>query len=157
MIDINSESLATTSVINDVEVSVDNQMPVAKNDVKLEKPNFALSFRPIYYCSRVFGLMPFTIIYDSNDNVQKPKVGLLDSLWFLISICSYLIMAYISCQRSAIYQNIPYVFSFGVFMIFLSSQIFGALIIVMDMCNRFRLVDILKKIVIFDKEVSEIV
>lgn len=151
-----SESSAPISVINEVEFSVDDQHQIPQNEFKTKNLNFAHSFRPIYYCSRVFGLTPFSIIYDSDDEVQMPKVGVLDSFWFVVSICLYLIMAYSSYHQMIVnqYQSIPNVLVIGGYMISILSLIFGAVIVGIDMWSRFRLVDVLKKITTFDKEVS---
>lgn len=116
--------------------------------------NFADSFRPIYYFSRVFGLMPYSIIYDSNGDVQEPKVRTLDVLWFVISMCIYILMAVILYQEMNIsnLNTSVYILLLGEFVLLMLTLIFGAQVIGMDMCNRFRIIDILKKINTFDKE-----
>lgn len=43
--------------------------------------DFAHCFRPIYYCSRIFGFMPFSIVYDSSAAIHKPSPRAFDLLW----------------------------------------------------------------------------
>lgn len=132
------------------------QNSVNEKSVKSEL-NFAYSFRPIYYFSRVFGLMPFSVKYDSNGQPQMPRVGILDSLWFVTTICVYLSMAYISYQQMTLPQdpNAPKVLVFSEYLLQILGLVYGALIIGMDLCNRFKLVDVLKQLTTFDKEASE--
>ena len=59
-----------------------------------KKLNFMDSFRPVYYFSRIFGLLPFSFIYDSNGDVQKTKITKFDGLWFLISMFVYVLMSF---------------------------------------------------------------
>lgn len=122
------------------------------------KRNFAYSFRPIYYFSRVFGLMPFLVKYDSKGQPEMPRVGILDSLWFVTTICVYLSMAYISYQQMSLPQdpNAPTVLVFSEYLLQILGLVYGALIIAMDLCNRFKFVDILKQLMIFDTEASEL-
>lgn len=56
--------------------------------------NFAYGFRPIYYSSRIFGLMPFTFVYNSKGKIDGSKVELVDILWLIISITINLTMAF---------------------------------------------------------------
>lgn len=46
-----------------------------------KKIDFAYNFRPNYYISRVFGLMPFTIAYDLNGDIQGAKFTKFDRLY----------------------------------------------------------------------------
>lgn len=50
------------------------------NTIKID---FAYSFRPIYYFSRVYGLMPFTITYNARGSINGLEVRLFDLLWFM--------------------------------------------------------------------------
>lgn len=113
------------------------------------------SFKPIYYFSRCFGLMPFSIRCDSNGEIQEPKVNRIDGLWFLFTIAVFFSSSYISHQYiSGLNSNTPLNVSniLNCFHLTLT-LIFGALMIAMDMCNRFKLVKLWKNYTIFDEEV----
>lgn len=137
--------------------SVLNHFNTSGIKVQSQELNFAFSFRPIYYFSRVFGLMPFSIVYDSNGDPQVPRVGIFDLLWFVISICIYLPFVYYCYKQLAISndQSVPILFLLGAYILQMLDLIYGVLIIGIDMYNRFKLVGILKKITAFDKEVDE--
>lgn len=121
------------------------------NEAQVRTLNFMQSFRPVYYVSRVFGLKPFSIIYDSNGAVQQSKITKFDGLWFVISMCIYVMMAF-SVEEST---DGKFIFLLGnVFTIF--GLACSVLTIIFDMYNRSRFIDILKNISIFDKEVSNL-
>lgn len=135
--------------------SVENYLTVLNS----RKFNFFYSFCPVYYFSRMFGFMPFTIVYDPSGTIQKPVIRSLDIFWLIVSIFVYLLSAFISFQNAHFPQNSNYIESVILlganYVIMLSGLIFGALIIVLDMCNRFKLVAILNNIKTFDEEVSQ--
>lgn len=125
--------------------------------LKSEKFNFFYSFRPVYNFARTFGFMPFTIVCNSNGSIHGPNIRIFDILWFIIAITIYILSAIVVLQNtehleigsrieSAILKITDYLLL--VLMLF-----FGAIIIGMDMFNRFKLVDILKSINTFDEEV----
>lgn len=122
-----------------------------------QKFNFFYSFRPIYYFSRTFGFMPFTIVFNSNGSIQGPNIRTFDILWFIIAITIYILSAIVVLQNtehleigstteSEILKNTD-------FVILVSMLFFGALIIAMDMYNRGTIVEMLKSIKSFDDEV----
>lgn len=119
--------------------------------------NFAYSFRPVYYVSRAFGLMPYTIIYDTNGEPIKPKITARDSLWMTISVFIYLTLGYSAYQNMALPENrstTSYILILGDSVLLILSLVFGGQLIIMDFFNRFKLVDVVKKITAFDVEVS---
>lgn len=123
------------------------------------KINFFYSFRPIYYFSRIFGFMPFTIVCDSNGTIQGPAIRSFDIFWFIVSILLYLLSAFLSFKNAQFPKNSDSTESVILIradhFLLLSGLMFGALIILMDMCNRFKLVGILKNIKTFDEEASQ--
>lgn len=135
--------------------SFENQLTVPNS----KKRNFFHSFRPIYYFSRSFGFMPFSIVCNSNGTIQGPTIRSFDMFWFTFSIFLYLSSAFLSFKNAQFLLNsnsTESVILIGAdYFILLSGLIFGAIIIVMDMCNRFKLVGILKNIKIFDEEASQ--
>lgn len=137
-----------------------NQVKKDAKHVHPKKWDFANSFAPIYYFSRVTGLLPFTIARNSNGEIQMPSVSRLDRLWFVVSICLHLSLI---CILLPSFNELKKVLTRQQFILIYCDQlrlvlslIFGALTIAMDMCNRFKLVALLKKITIFDKEVRKI-
>lgn len=124
-----------------------------------KKLDFAYSFEPIYYFSRLFGLMPFKIVRNTNGEIQiSPKVNRLDRLWFVVSICLYLYLVHILGQYIMFAKNMTRQQA----ILFIGDQLrlifclfFATLAIGADMRNRFKLVAILKKIIIIDKDVSD--
>lgn len=121
------------------------------------KPNFSYSIRPMYYFSRAFGLFPFTMIYDTNGDVQGAHVTLFDILWFFISIFLYLLMAFYCYMNMDLPQNPndSYILNLGDYALLIVGLIYGAIIILLDMFNRFGFIDLVKNITTFDKEVSK--
>lgn len=113
------------------------------------------NFCAVYYFSRVFGLWPFTIVHNSNGSIQKARVRPIDGLWFVISICLYSVALYSIClSMKEIEMQKGNSF---VFILYHAYQIvflfFGSCIIALDLFNRKRLVNILKKFSKFDTEV----
>lgn len=134
-----------------------DQLRIVKKAFYSGRMNFAYSFRPIYYCSRIFGLKPFSIIFDSNGQVQEPRVRICDGLWFVISICSYLSLTYVLYQERMHpgVSSLPSILKIGGNIHMILSHVFSAFIVAMDMFNRSKLVDILKMFNTFDDEVSQ--
>lgn len=126
-----------------------------ENSMKID---FAYNFRPVYYFSRVYGLMPFTITYNSCGTINGLKIKIFDILWFivLLTINSLLTFVY---SIDTLYLKNPKILSNtlvgGDYFLEVCSMTFNFILIGMDMCMRFKLVDILKRITIFDEDVSE--
>lgn len=119
--------------------------------------DFVYNLKSIHLYSRLFGLVPFTLVRDSNGEVQKPHVGKIDLLWFMISISLYLYLAYAywivvsgmqDARRSSILQ-------LGDTMLIVLGLIYGAAICIIDMYNRTRIAEFLKHFLLFDKNVSD--
>lgn len=125
-----------------------------------KKIDFAYSFRPIYYISRFYGLMPFTITYNSRGTIHGPKVKMFDILWFIVSIIINLIYAF-KISKDTLYlqdpKKISNILIGGDYFLEVFSIIFIILLIGMNMCIRSKLVDIVKKINTFDEEVSQFI
>lgn len=122
-----------------------------------ERLTFTHSFKPIYILSRIFGFMPFTIVYDSNGAIQTAQIKVIDFFWFIISIVIYLLstLYFITYVRR---KQIPDSFAtlaYATRTIVIFRKLFYCVCISTDMCNRFKLVEILKKINIFDERVSQ--
>lgn len=132
------------------------RVPVVNQQVSWQKHDFVYCFRPIYIVSRVFGLLPFSLTFHSNGEVQKPNVSKLDIVWFGISL-SFLLNAIsmsIAIQKSSGKKGSLISILGDMWMLF-AGLINGVLTIVLDMYNRHKFVDIIKKINTFDREVRQ--
>lgn len=129
-----------------------------KKNAQFRNINFEYSIRPIYYFARAFGLLPFSVIRNSNGEIQKPHVGVINLLLFVISICWYLILAY-SCYLNVTFllynPKTSFILVFGDYLLLIVGLISTTLFIVMDMVNRTRLVDVLKRLTVFDQKVCK--
>ena len=127
----------------------------AKN-MHSKKPNFEYGFRPNYYYSRAIGLWPFTIVHDANETIQNSHVCSIDVVWFLASICLYLISAFYVYGDMIYEEDFESVksYTYFIFHLFLIVTLLsGACGIVLDMFNRRKLVNVLQKFIAFDNEV----
>lgn len=123
-----------------------------------KKANFSCSVRPIYYFSRAFGLCPFTLVYDSNGDIQEARVTTLDIIWFLISTILYLFMAFFCYANMHRPQDTgeSQILLIGDYAHLIFGLINGAIMVSLDMFNRHKFIDFIKKIITFDKEVCKL-
>lgn len=133
-----------------------NQANAVTNILSSKEIDFIYSFRPFYYFSRVPGLMPFTIIYDSRDAIYKPAVEAFDICWFMFSVSFYVSTAIASVRISQLQYNTTIVLDHGDCAWLIACMTFGVLVIAMNLCNRFKFVDILNKFNSFDEKVRPI-
>lgn len=133
-----------------------NQKPT-QDKLRTENINFLHSFGPVYYYSRLFGLMPFTIDCDASHGIPKPHIDIFDGIWFLLSILIYITMAIIAYNDMKLPQDsdtASFILILGDYVLLILGLIYSALIIIFDMYNRFRLIEILNKFITFDRDVS---
>lgn len=147
---------SASSVIKMVQPSPNNRNnETNKSEDQKKSFNFMDTFKPVYFVSRLLGLEPFSIIYDSNGDAQRPKITIFDGIWFVFSMGVYVMMAYsaegIECRKESV-ERFTYILAYIFTIVGLTCSI---LTIAIDMCNRFKFVEILRKISIFDKEVSK--
>lgn len=114
------------------------------------------SFQPIYYFSRLFGLMPFTIGRSSSGNISGPRVNKLDAVWLVAAISIYSLATVVSFKYVKFDQE-PSTKCWN--MLINSTNwhltlglIFCGLFIGVDLYNREKLVDLFKRFAIFDKD-----
>ena len=142
--------------VSNPPVKVEHPPESATKTAESNKFRCSYSIRPIYYFSRAFGLFPFTVVTDTNGDVQGARVTLFDFLWFLISICLYLLMAsycFINIHRP---QNPgeSYILMLGDYALLIIGLIYGAVIIALDMYNHRTFIELMKNLMSFDDEVS---
>lgn len=137
-----------------VKTSANNENSPIENEIPVKRINFLYIFRPIYYFSRISGLMPFSITYGANGEVQRPKITILDGIWFVISIFVNSLQVYLTLRVMFVKQTSPtFVMILGNTFL-LMTTIYGVGAVAMDMCNRFKFIEILKSLAIFDNQVS---
>lgn len=120
--------------------------------------NFLSSFKFNYYFLRVFGQWPFALVRDSNGEIQKHKIRILDPLWFIISMALY-IAASITFYKNAQFERenpkfARKIINSGEYIRITLSLIFVALEIAIDMCNRRKLINVVNMFLRFDESVS---
>lgn len=152
-----------TSIISVIGMDVtdrspaDNHPNTAEKEDHPKRASFAFGLRPIYLISRVFGLLPFSIIHDSNGVAQEPRFGKLDALWMVINIGIYVSMAYLTFYDIKFDQNstgITTTLLTGDDLLILMKLILGMIMIGLDLYNRFGFIEIWRKFSIFDAEAS---
>lgn len=153
----NRKNEATVLSINVVQPSINNQPEVVEQNENSTAVSFSYGFRPVYYLSRAFGLMPYSIVYDANGEIQKSQVKKFDVVWFVISICAYSFIAalvYWNMKLTHDPKVTSYILVLGDYVLSIVVITSGVYMIGMDMHNRFKFIGILKKLSIFEKEVS---
>lgn len=139
------------------QISITHRSQVINQQSTVKKINFIHSFHPIYIFSRMFGLMPFSIVYYPNGDVEKPKVSILDAIWFAILLSIY-VFGFSVVLSFVIDEPPDSTMSWITTIVFTlsseSSLIFCCLSSIANMGNRFKLIDILKMFIIFDQEAS---
>lgn len=102
--------------------------------------------------------MPYTIVFDSNDAIYRPAIRVFDILWFIIAIFVYSSMIIINyVQTSNISFTSSKVLDCSSQLILFLSIVFGLLVILIDILNRFKFVDILNKFIRIDEKVRPFV
>lgn len=132
------------------------QLNIAADFRRSKTFDFVYCFRPVYYFSRIFGFMPFTVIYDSNGTIQGPKIRVFDILWLILSMFVQILspILYIQNRKFSIYDISLAILIRSDAIVITMRTVFNISAIIMDMCNRYKLMEILKKINNFDEEVS---
>lgn len=152
MAECNQKNLSQISMIK-----MDDPYQIAgkKSDSK-KSPDFISSYRPMYYFSRFFGLLPFSFVYDLNGELQAPRISIFDGVWFVVSIVFYVLLAISSYQPVEIKHDPAPLVTVSNALILTVGFTNGIVMIVMNVCVRFRFTTILKTITAFDKEASYI-
>lgn len=137
--------------------SYGNQTKPLNKDDQWPNNRFIQSISPIYYFSRAIGLMPFTIVHDKNEKVLAAQVTTFDFVWFIIALCVHIGFLIFWCLFLDLSKNQSgsHVLPIGETTLMTICLIYNIVCVAMDMYNRHRLVNIIRKFIIFDREVSE--
>lgn len=155
---LHESTMKTVSVINMGELpSIDTLNPIEEIHEKIV--HFTRVFRPIYIFAHIFGFMPFSIRHsDSQCDQFVPHVSKFDTLWLAISMCFYSAMILNTfCGKNGLRHESNAQLNaivLGNHLLRLMILFFGIFALIMDMCNRFKLVNILNDFTAFDQEVS---
>lgn len=142
-----------------------SKMPAALSQTYIindafEQPKTRLTFydcfRSVHKIARLFGLLPFKIVFDSKGNVERTEVNVPSAILFAGSIIANAFLVYIIQYSSRSTTR------FGSPIIYLADRMFCVISyvilfssIVVDMVNRNRLLKLLKDIMLFDKVVRQ--
>lgn len=113
--------------------------------------------KPVYFVSRMCGLMPFSIRCDSNGQVQEARVGPFDALWFIGAITTNLalIVFTVTLLREQPIANEFLILHLGSRVLTIAAYVGIIFAIILDMVHRKGLIKILKDLLTFDKNVSK--
>lgn len=128
-----------------------------KAGILLKNLNFCYNVRPIHSYSRIFGMTPFSIIPGLSGEPYEARVKIFDFVWFIVSTCAYVILGigYLQTLGVQLNPNESYILVYMDTLLISFGVLFGAIIIVLDMLNRFRIIEILEKFMLFDKRVRK--
>lgn len=129
---------------------IKSSLPLKESGIKIT--NFGSVFRPLHYLSRISGIAPFSIVTNSNGDVQKPKIHIHDGLLFLTMICIYGLFSIHSYNRFNL-SGKSYLLYLCAYLFETFTFAYGILMVIMNVCNRFKLIEMLKTYIRFDKEV----
>lgn len=134
------------------------QITTKSNRTTDQNIDFSYNFRLIHFTSRVFGLMPFSIVQQANGYIEKPIVTIFDFLWFSISIFVYLFGIYSLAYSRLLQDASKYSSKLGTFsdnMIVMLGLILCLFAVLIDFYNRSKLVHIMREFINFDKKVEK--
>lgn len=128
-----------------------------QNRKKLSK-NFFDCVKPVYESSKKFGLMIFSIKYSSNGEMENCEVHCMHIIWFIVSVSLFLSLTVFSAivLVPVEYGNIrTTIFVRGRRVLMTINLILCAISTISNMLNRHRLIDMMKMINSYDKEVHQ--
>lgn len=140
-----------------VEPSIPMLSPNKENNEK--NVHFTRVFRPIYLFARICGFMPFSVQHSETECEHfVPHIGICDAVWFAISMCFYLAMIVNTfCGKIVLPHESNAQLNaivLGNHLLRLMILLFSIFSLIMDVCNRYKLVNIFNDFSTFDQEVS---
>lgn len=151
MFESTNKNISTVGIVEMVQSTSKN-----RSKVFVKEPDFESSFRPFYYFSRILGTMPFSITYDSHGQLKGPKVRVHDAVWVTISICAilFVLLNNLNKHKYSIESGYPLILNLSFILERMMMQMGRIFMMVMDLFNRRKIVDILKMFQTFDREVT---
>lgn len=117
-----------------------------------EKTTFSDCVYQFYLTSRVYGLMPFALVY-KNGEIRAARVGLFDLLWFIVSLTIYGNLIYFAPSNTPWRSHMPPGLVFEHHLQIIIGLIRTMFAIIVDMHNRHTFVRIIVDLINFDKKV----
>lgn len=151
----NPPSDSSNSILSSPPKTDSSQKVFVESKAQIQRTfNVYYSARPAYYFSRFFGLMPFSIKNHLNE-MDSAYVTIFDLVWFIFAIFFYGTLLYAVTVTFVVPSELQAVIFFtGSRMILMTDLFLTMISIVMDMCNRSRLIKMLQEFHLFDKEVN---
>lgn len=144
-----------SAFVSSGHLSVDSFFETSKTSLHSNEHSFLFTLRPVIHFSRLFGLISYSIVQEPNGEIREPKVTKCGAFWFVSSMALCLSMAYINHINSPSLSNsVSFILHMGLHLLVFFEMIFGVIVLLFDMCNRFKTVAILKTFTNFDTEVS---
>lgn len=156
MITLNHKYSKIVLVNNLIQSAMEDSLKISQ----LKLMSFGSVFRPLHCLARSWGLAPFSIAIDSNGELQRPKIHLCDGLWaFAItllyaSFVNYSVEAFNFARTCLDKETWILILCARILTIF--AFVYGILTIIINLCNRFKLINMIKMFVRFDEEVCRI-
>lgn len=122
--------------------------------------SFGSVFRPLHYLARIWGLVPFSIATNSNGELQNPKIHLYDGLWLLTTVLLY--MSFLNYAWNALNYDRKisirntWILILCARLLAVFAFVYGILTTIINMCNRYKLISLVKMCTRFDEEVCRI-
>lgn len=122
-----------------------------------KKLDFVYSFQPIYYFSRIFGFIPYSIIFHSNGAIQTARIKVTDVLWSMLFVSLNLLFAiqFILFFGREGFLDESITLTYDTKSIVFLRKLCNCIGIAYNLLNRFKFIEILKNINTFDKKVSQ--
>lgn len=131
-------------------------LQAATNAKKANLFNFYDCVKPIYRTGRFVGLLPFTLNYTSNGEIDSCSLSLIDIFWFVISIVICITFSLLGYLKLTPTQDTrTTILLIGGRLLVISGVFLAGISTIIDMFNRHRLVKLVKAINSFDQEVIE--
>lgn len=126
--------------------------------IQMKIMSFGSVFRPLHRLARIWGLAPYSIAADSNGELLNSKIHLYDGLWLLTTVLLYLAFLNYSVDafnvdRKALHRE-TWILILCARLLAIFAFLYGILSIIINMCNRFKLMNMVKMYTRFDEEVS---
>lgn len=122
----------------------------SKTTKSRKKTTFSDCVYEIYRTSRVFGLLPFSLVF-KNHEIVGTRVSALDCIWFIVSLTIYANLIYFASFELP--WQMPLLLHYEHYIQLTSGLIRIMLSIILDMYNRQRIAQIIVDLIDFDKMV----
>lgn len=126
------------------------------NSTSVQKTtNFFDCVKLIRFVARIYGLLSFSIDYTPNREIENCQLRVFDVFYAVMHIILCLVSSVLTFMYFTTPKNIwAMVLVFGMEFFLISAILLAAVSIALDILNRNRLIAMLQKINLFDKQVN---